>query len=90
MESSGRQSAPTQMKLWMTNGGAPPQAPHALGNLPSGQHAFVQFRRDGGITQRVSIEPISWIVRGTRVDLISPPGVLSPMQLGAIRRAMSR
>ncbi len=91
MESSARQTEPTKIRLWMTEGGAaPPQAPqHTMSNVPPGQHAFVQFRRDGGAEQRVKIEPMSWVVRGTRVDLISPPGVLSATQLAAIRRAMS-
>ena len=92
MESRAQRTAPTQMRFWMTEGGGapPPQAAHAMSNVPPGQHAFVQFRRDGTVQQGVRIEPISWIVRGTRVDLISPPGLLTPMQLAAIRRAMSR
>ncbi len=89
MESSARRTDPTQMRFWMTAGGAPPQAPHFMNNVPPGQHAFVQFRRDGSVTQRIRVEPITWVVRGTRVDLISPPGLLTPMQLVAIRRAMS-
>ncbi len=90
MESSARQGAPSQMKLWMTAGaGAPPQVPPAMKGVPPGQHAFVKFRRDGGVMQQVRMEPISWVVHGTRVDLISPPGVLTPQQLAAIRRAMS-
>lgn len=90
MESSARQAAPSQMKLWMTEGSAvPPHVPPVMKNVPPGQHAFVQFRRDGTVTQQVRLEPISWVVRGTRVDLISPPGVLTPMQLAEIRRAMS-
>jgi hypothetical protein len=90
MESSARHGAPTAMKLWMTAGSAaPPQVPPVMKNVPPGEHAFVKFGRDGGAMQQVRVEPISWVVRGTRVDLISPPGVLSAMQLAAIRRAMS-
>jgi len=89
MESRANRGAPEQTKLWMTAGGGAPQAPPAMNNVPPGQHAFVQFHRDGGLTQRVRVEPISWVVRGTRVDLISPPGLLTPMQLAAIRREMS-
>ena len=90
MESRATSGAPEQMKLWMTAGsGTPPHAPAAMNNLPPGQHAFVQFRSDGTVTQRVRVEPITWVVHGTRVDLISPPGLLTPMQLAAIRRAMS-
>ncbi len=91
MESSARHGAPTPMKLWMTAGSAaPPQVPPVTKNVPPGEHAFVKFGRDGGAMQQVRVEPISWVVRGTRVDLISPPGLLSAMQLAAIRRAMSR
>ncbi|HEY6326633.1 MAG TPA: hypothetical protein VIW73_09015, partial [Candidatus Cybelea sp.] len=90
MESRAQRTEPTQMRFWMTTGaGAPPQMAHVMNNVSPGQHAFVQFRHDGTVTQRVKVEPISWVVRGTRVDLISPPGVLTPMQLAAIRRAMS-
>lgn len=89
-ESIAGHVAPSQMRLWMTTGAGAPHAPPLMKNLPPGQHAFVQFRPDGTVTQRVRLEPISWVVRGTRVDLISPPGLLSPMQLAAIRRAMSR
>lgn len=89
-EHSARQVAPSQMRLWMTTGAGAPHPPPLMNNVPPGQHAYVQFRADGTVTQRVKIEPISWVVRGTRVDLISPPGLLSPMQLAAIRRAMSR
>lgn len=91
MESRAQRSEPTQMRFWMTEGGgSPPQMPqHMMSNVPPGQHAFVQFRRDGTVTQRIKVEPISWVVRGTRVDLISPPGLLTSMQLAEIRRAMS-
>jgi hypothetical protein len=90
VESSARHVAPAQTKLWMTTGtDAPPQAPPAMNGVAPGEHAFVQFRRDGGAVRQVRLEPVSWVVRGTRVDLISPPGLLSPIQLAAIRRAMS-
>lgn len=92
VESSARQTAASQMRLWMTTGAGAPQSPPSLSGLsglPPGEHAFVQFRRDGVVQQRVKIEPIVWTVRGTRVSVVSPPGLLSPMQLAAIRRAMS-
>jgi hypothetical protein len=89
MESSARHGAPTPMKFWMTAGSAaPPQVSPVMKGLPPGEHAFV-IGRDGGVMQQVRVEPISWVVRETRVDLISPPGLLTPMQLAAIRRAMS-
>lgn len=89
MESRAQNIDTGKMRLWMTTGtGAPPAEPR----LPSGpgEHAFVKFRSDGRVTQQIKVEPITWIVRGTRVDLVSPPGLLSPVQLAAIRRAMSR
>ena len=37
----------------------------------------------------VSFVPLSWVTRGTRIVLTSPPGVLSAAQIRAIRSAMS-
>jgi hypothetical protein len=96
IESAARGATPqSSMRLWMTqriNGEAPPPVPPPAGALPnaaSGEHAFVQFGRNGQVQRRVRIEPLTWVVRGTRIDLISPPGLLSGEQLAAIRRAMS-
>jgi hypothetical protein len=93
MESAARGATPpSSMRLWMTQnirGEAPPPAPPRLPNAASGEHAFVQFGRNGQVMRQVRLQPLTWIVRGTRIDLISPPGVLSAEQLAAIRRAMS-
>ena len=53
---------------------------------PNGLHAFTA--RGGG--RAVEVHPVSWVVRGTRVTLIAEPGALSPLQIAAIERAMSR
>ncbi len=63
--------------------------PPAMPALPNGVHTFEQVSRNGQVQRRARIEPITWVVRGTRIDLISPPGVLNNAQLAAIRRAMS-
>lgn len=55
----------------------------------SGDEAAVA-NENGQVMRRVRVEPVAWVVRGTRVELISPPGLLSPAQLAAIRRAMMR
>jgi hypothetical protein len=97
VESAARGGTPqSSMRLWMTqsiNGRAPAPPPPAvarsLPNAASGEHAFVQFGRNGQVMRQVRLEPLTWIVRGTRIDLVSPPGVLSVEQLAAIRRAMS-
>jgi hypothetical protein len=90
MEGGSQKVAPDRMRLWMTSGtNALPPNPPALPKPETGQHMFVQFGRNGQVQQRVEIHPITWIERGTRIDIISPPGLLSPMQLAAIRRAMS-
>jgi len=36
-----------------------------------------------------SFVPLTWVTRGTRIVLLSPPGVLSAVQIRAIRSAMS-
>jgi hypothetical protein len=94
MESAARGGTPqSAMRLWMiqrVNGMAPPPVAPPLPSAASGQHAYVQFNSNGQVQRRVRIEPLSWVVRGTRIDLISPPGLLSSAQLTAIRRAMSR
>jgi hypothetical protein len=91
VERSSHAVAPQRMRLWMTQGshGVRPPAP-PLPNAASGEHAFVQLGQGGQVQRRVRLEPISWVARGTRIDLISPPGVLSNAQLTAIRRAMLR
>ncbi len=93
MESAARGATPqSSMRLWMTQsvrGLSPPPAPPPLPNAALGEHALVQFGRNGQVMRRVRLQPLTWIVRGTRIDLISPPGVLSAEQLAAIRRAMS-
>jgi hypothetical protein len=91
VERSMRSTPPRKMQLWMTegvhNGVLPPAPP--LPSAASGQHAFVQFGHGGQVIRQIRLEPISWVVRGTRIDLVSPPGLLSNAQLAAIRRAMS-
>ena len=96
VERSVRASGPParHMQLWMTqglpNGVLPPAPPaNSLPSAASGQHAIVQLGRNGQVLRQIRLEPISWIVRGTRIDLVSPPGVLTNAQLAAIRRAMS-
>ncbi len=92
-ERSARSIPPGRMRLWMTeglhNGVLPPAPP--LPSAASGEHAFehVQFGHGGQVMRQIRLEPISWVVRGTRIDLVSPPGLLSNAQLAAIRRAMS-
>lgn len=73
-------------RLMMTVG--KPNGMAHLPALPPEQHAFVQFGRNGVVTRRLRVEPISWIVGGTRIVLVSPPGVLSKAQMDTIRRAM--
>jgi hypothetical protein len=93
IESAARGATPQpSMRLWMTQsvrGMAPAPAPPPLPNAAGGEHAFVQFGRNGQVMRQVRLQPLTWIVRGTRIDLISPPGALSGEQLAAIRRAMS-
>lgn len=88
IESSAMQ-APVKQHLWMTVGNANVPPPHVPG-LPSkasGQYAFVEFHANG-VMRRMPVEPISWTAGGTRIALISPPGVLSKAQIEAMRRAM--
>jgi hypothetical protein len=89
-ESSTRANAPQRTHLMIrqgANAGAMPAAP-ALPAAGSGGYGFVQFK-NGQTIQRIRLEPIDWTVRGTRIQLISPPGLLSNAALTAIRRAMS-
>jgi hypothetical protein len=87
MESSAMQAGMKQ-RLWMTTGknGALPRLP-ALPASATGHHAFVEFHGNG-VTRRISVEPISWTVGGTRIDLVVPPGLLSKAQIEAMRRSM--
>jgi hypothetical protein len=89
VESRARKSTPERVRLWMTVGTNPPPHAPSLPSPETGRHMFVQFGPSGQVTQRVELHPITWTVRGTRIDLVSPPGLLSPMQLAAIRHAMS-
>lgn len=93
IESAARGATPqSAVRLWMRysiRGMAPPGAVPPLPNAASGEHAFVQFNHSGQVQYRARIEPFTWVVRGTRIDLISPPGLLTAQQLAAIRRAMS-
>jgi hypothetical protein len=92
IESSARGKTPSvDMRLWMTQStkGVLPAAPPALPAAGS-NHAFYQFNSGNGrVMRRFRAEPITWTVRGTQIDLISPPGLLTSTQLAAIRRAMS-
>lgn len=92
MESRANARTPEQMRLWMTEGkGAPPGGmPQLPPSTQKGPKFFAQFRQTGQVTRQVRVEPIAWVVRGTRVELISPPGLLSEAQLAAIHRAMMR
>jgi hypothetical protein len=87
VESSAMQAGMKQ-HLWMTEGkgGMLPRLP-GLPPASTGRHAFVEFRGNS-VTRRVSIEPISWTVAGTHIDLVSPPGLLTKAQIEAIRRSM--
>lgn len=93
IESAARGGTPQSlMRLWMRQsikGMAPPAAAPPLPSAAGGEHAYVQFNRNGQVQRRVRIEPLSWVVHGTRIDVISPPGLLSGAQLAAIRRAMA-
>ncbi|HZY98834.1 MAG TPA: hypothetical protein VFE36_04630 [Candidatus Baltobacteraceae bacterium] len=89
MESSATQSDAKQ-RLWMTlaDGNASRALhPPALPSDSTGRHLFVQFHNKS-ISRRIAVEPMSWTAGGTRIDLVSPPGVLSKAQMEAIRRAM--
>lgn len=89
MERSVHAAPQARMRLWMTTGPNVAPAVPPLPRVPPGEHMFVQFGHNGQVLRQIRLEPISWVVRGTRVDLISPPGFLSPMQIAAIRRAMA-
>jgi hypothetical protein len=90
IESSARARAPQQLRLMMTEskGGAPLPPMLPPGAQP-GHRAFVQFGTNGQMMRRVAVAPIIWVVRGTRIELLSPPGSLSNAQIAAIHRAMS-
>jgi hypothetical protein len=62
-------------------------APLRAGAPPPNGQLTVQLLGKGGT---VRIQPITWITRGTRIVLVSPPGMLSPAQVNAIRTAMSQ
>ena len=62
-------------------------APLPPGPPPRDGQLNVQLLTKAGT---VRIQPITWITRGTRIVLVSPPGMLSPDQVNAIRAAMSR
>jgi hypothetical protein len=88
-ESAAHGTSKDQMRMLMTegtrNGGVLPALPSAS----SGQYVTVELGNNGQALRQIKLEPITWTVRGTRVDLISPPGMLSAAQLAAIRREMS-
>jgi hypothetical protein len=87
VETRARQAAPDATRLWMTTGRHPLGAP-PLPNAASGEHAFMQFGKNGQVKRLFKVTPMTWVVRGTRINLISLPGSLSPEQVAAIRRAM--
>jgi len=55
---------------------------------PSG-HSLQKFVLRGSVAGH-AFAPASWVAHGTRVAVMSPPGLLSIAQLQTIRRAMSR
>jgi hypothetical protein len=59
----------------------------ALPKLPSsgGTHIAVV-----GNLGNASFVPLTWVTRGTRIVLMSPPGALSDAQIRALRSAMSK
>jgi hypothetical protein len=59
----------------------PPAAP-----LRNGEPTVQLLGKDGS----ARFHPITWIASGTRIVLVSPPGMLSADQVNAIRAAMSR
>ncbi|HEY2473196.1 MAG TPA: hypothetical protein VGI19_00195 [Candidatus Cybelea sp.] len=94
MESRARGIAQGQTKLWMTWREHVPAGAPALQLVPpsgtSGNRTYLASRTGDNLSQqRVEVRPISWVIRGTRVELISAPGLLSEAQLATIRRAMS-
>lgn len=90
MESRARGTTQGQTKLLMTWGNhVPSAAPPLPPSGASGNQTYVASRTGGKVFQHVEVHPISWVVRGTRIDLISPPGLLNDAQLATIRRAMS-
>jgi len=67
-------------------GGAPAAPLPAAAVRPS---AGAKIALAGTLGDR-SFAPLTWVVRGTRIVLLSPPGALSDAQLRAIRSAMSK
>ncbi len=62
-----------------------PLPPIPAGSGTAGTHISVA----GKLGDR-SFVPLTWVTRGTRIVLLSPPGALSDAQLRAIRSAMSK
>jgi len=58
----------------------------ALQKLAGGAGPQISVVGDVG---KGSFVPLTWVTRGTRIVLMSPPGVLSQAQIQAIRSAMS-
>ena len=87
----------TQMGLWMKNPNSVAKpAPALPPPSANGEHAFMQSQMRAGMqppahigTGQIAVQPIDWSVRGTNIQLISPPGLLSNAQIAAIRRMMS-
>jgi hypothetical protein len=79
MESSATTTPTTQIRFWPSNS-LNGQPPRPMQPPPNG----------AGPTFHVSFTPQSWTVGGTRIDLLSPPGALTAVQMLEIRRAMSR
>ena len=61
-----------------------PLPPLPKGSNRAGSHVSVI-----GDLGKGSFVPLTWVTRGTRIVLMSPPGVLSKAQIRAIRSAMS-
>jgi hypothetical protein len=77
-----------QTMLWIGDD-APPALPPMPQTGPARDRVYTASR-NGNIPQSAEVHTMSWMVRGTRINLISPPGLLSEAQLAMIRRAMSR
>ena len=57
--------------------------------LPKGSNGARSQIAVVGNLGKGSFVPLTWVTRGTRIVLMSPPGVLSDAQIRAIRSAMS-
>ncbi len=62
---------------------------NALESAAPAAHGAPRFMLRGSFEGR-AFTPASWVTRGTRVVVMSPPGLLSTAQLQTIRHAMSR